>query len=71
MTVSKNSWSNTFGNCFWLLAQLQCKTGCKKHTTNLALIALRDLLALLQERYMSKWWPLFQSRSLELHYQNF
>jgi len=47
---------------------LNCNIGCKKHATDLALIGLTGLLALLQETFMSKQ---IQSRSLELHYQNF
>jgi len=35
---------------------LNYNIGCKKHTTDRALIALRGLLALLQERFMRKWW---------------
>jgi len=35
---------------------LNCTIGCKKHTAHRALIALRGLLAVLQERFMSKWW---------------
>jgi len=37
---------------------LKCNIGCEKHTADRALIALRGLIALLQERFMSKWWYL-------------
>jgi len=35
---------------------LKCNIVCKKHTADRALLALRGLLAPLQESFMSKWW---------------
>jgi len=34
---------------------LNCNIGCKKHTADRALIALRGLPVVLQERFTSKW----------------
>jgi len=35
---------------------LNCHIGCKKPTADRDLIALRGFLALLQDKFMSKWW---------------
>jgi len=50
---------------------LNFNIGFKKHTADRALTAFRGLLALFAGKVYEQMVALIQSRSLELHYQNF